>query len=842
MQYIRQLGVFLVLLVACGFLLYSVYTDIESKTIAQVNDAQIVHADQAAAGFEHFFTTYNDSLSFLAGDDHIITLDSDGRDLMRDFFTSHTGEISSITRVDENGIITYTYPVETSTGTDISSQSHVRQLLSTHTVVISDVFTSVQGFRAIAFHMPVFANGTFRGSIAILIPFDTLAKENLGHIRILDSGYAWAISQDGIVLYSPHPGQAGKSVFEVFHDSPSVIAMAQEAMKGSQGVTSYTVRGDPVTGGRAQKFRAIYLPVTIGTTTWSIIVATPESEILGTIEGFRNNLIIVCAILILSLLFFTYYVARALGIVQEEEIRKKAEDELRKSEERYRNVVEDQTEFISRFLPDGTHIFVNNAYCKYLGLKREEVLGHRFRPTIPDEDQKSLKKFFASLTTDHPVGTIEQRIIMPDGTIRWQRWTDRAIFDPSGRITEYQSVGQDITDRKLEEQAMHENEQRLTSIYNTVGDSIFQLTVEPDEQYRFTSINAAFTRTTGIPPGQVIGRTVKEIIPEPALSMVLKKYRQAIAEKGIVRWEETSSYPTGQLTGEVSIAPIFDRAGTCTHLIGSVHDITERKQAEQNLLEAHHDLEKRVAERTRELSDANIRLQELDRLKSAFLATMSHELRTPLNSIIGFSGILYQELAGPLNEEQKKQLGMVSDSAEHLLALINDVLDLSKIEAGQLKIANEAFDIRPVIDKAASTVRPLAEARHLALETEVAPGAGMVRADSRRVEQVLLNFLSNAIKFTEKGSVSITCSLQGDVVRISVSDTGIGIKHEDLDKLFRPFTQVDTGLTRQHEGTGLGLSISERLVTMMGGTIHAESEPGRGSTFSFTVPVERSSS
>jgi PAS domain S-box-containing protein len=841
MRYIRQVAVFLVLLIVCGLLLYSAYADIEAKTIAQVNNEQLVHAGQAAAGFESFFTTYNNSLSFLAGNDHIITLDPDGRELMRDFFKSHDDEISSITRVDEHGIITYTYPVEASTGADISSQSHVRQLMSTHAVVISDVFTSVQGFRAIAFHMPVFENGTFKGSIAILIPFDSLAKENLGSIRILDSGYAWTISHEGIVLYSPYPGQVGKSVFNVFNNSPSVIAMAQDAMKGSRGVTSYTVSGDPARQEPPQKFQAIYLPVNIGSTSWSIIVATPENEILGTIQGFRNNLIIVSAVLILSLLFFTYYVARARGIVQEEEIRRKADDELRKSEERYRNVVEDQTEFISRFLPDGTHIFVNEAYCRYLGLKREEILGHRFRPKIPAADQESVRRFFASLTQDHPVGTIEQRIIMTDGTVRWQRWTDHAIFDPSGKITEYQSVGLDITDRKREEQALVENEQRLTSIYNTVGDSIFQLTVEPQEQYRFTSINAAFSRTTGIPPDQVIGRTVKEIIPEPALSLVLEKYRQAIAQKGIVRWEETSAYPTGQLTGEVSIAPIFDQAGHCKHLIGSVHDITERKQAEEKLLEAHHMLEKRVAERTRELSEANIRLQELDRLKSAFLATMSHELRTPLNSIIGFSGILHQELAGPLNEEQKKQLGMVSDSAEHLLALINDVLDLSKIEAGQLRIANEIFDIRPVIDKAARTVKPLAEAKHLALETEVAPDIGAVRADSRRVEQVLLNLLSNAIKFTEKGYIRIMCSSGDDTILISVTDTGIGIKPGDMDKLFRPFTQVDTGLTRQHEGTGLGLSISERLVTMMGGTIRVESEPGRGSTFTFTLPAERRS-
>jgi len=278
-------------------------------------------------------------------------------------------------------------------------------------------------------------------------------------------------------------------------------------------------------------------------------------------------------------------------------------------------------------------------------------------------------------------------------------------------------------------------------------------------------------------------------------------------------------------------------------MVGKIHE--EKQGREQALLEleAYRDhLEDLVAERTRELAQAKAAAESADRLKSAFLATMSHELRTPLNSIIGFSGILLQEMAGPLNEEQKKQLTMVSDSSEHLLALINDVLDLSRIEAGQLKIASERFEIRPVIDKTVRTIRPLAEAKHLALVLKVAPEVGMVTADSRRVEQVLLNLLSNAIKFTEQGEIRITCSLQETFVRISVADSGIGIKKEDLEKLFRPFTQVETGLTRKYEGTGLGLSISKRLVSLMGGTVDVESEPGRGSMFSFTVPAYRSES
>lgn len=286
-----------------------------------------------------------------------------------------------------------------------------------------------------------------------------------------------------------------------------------------------------------------------------------------------------------------------------------------------------------------------------------------------------------------------------------------------------------------------------------------------------------------------------------------------------------------------------------TCLVGVGIDISKRLKAEAALAALNQTLEHKVAERTEELKEALARAEAADQIKSAFLATMSHELRTPLNSIIGFTGIILQELAGPLNAEQAKQLGMVRSSARHLLELINDVLDISKIESGQLEVKREAFDLAASIERVVATVQPLAAKKNLDLQA-VLP-ATMPRelvSDRRRCEQVLLNLLNNAIKFTDTGSVSLTVSIlsrvagddlppAGAAVQFQVADTGKGIREEDLPRLFQPFRQLDTGLSRQHEGTGLGLAICHRLVELMGGTIAVASAWQRGSTFTVTLPL-----
>jgi len=333
-------------------------------------------------------------------------------------------------------------------------------------------------------------------------------------------------------------------------------------------------------------------------------------------------------------------------------------------------------------------------------------------------------------------------------------------------------------------------------------------------------------------------------------------------------WMGVPLVSQGQVLGYFSLdknEPGFfteESKGLASSLAAQAAVAIQNARLHEALRQHADELEERVAERTTELArrvaevealnrsaqqlnedlkEAVKKAESADRLKSAFLATMSHELRTPLNSIIGFTGILLQKLVGPLSEEQEKQLKMVQGSARHLLELINDVLDISKIEADQIMLVTEEFDLCASIMSSVEKVKHPADKKGLKLITDLQPEKLTISSDRRRVEQILINLLNNAVKFTEEGSVTIKSRVMDGRVKVSITDTGIGIREEDLQTLFKPFRQVDTGITRQYEGTGLGLSICKRLVDLLGGSISVTSEPGKGSTFAFDLPLSKES-
>lgn len=361
---------------------------------------------------------------------------------------------------------------------------------------------------------------------------------------------------------------------------------------------------------------------------------------------------------------------------------------------------------------------------------------------------------------------------------------------------------------------------QLSAVINSAMDAIMTV----DVSGRVLSFNSAAERMFGVDAKEVLGRPAAKLLPVGIDQFSATRF----VTVGVRR--DGDSFPV-----EAAVSEVSSRQGVFYTAI--LRDISERIAAETALRELNDTLEKKVAVRTRELEIAAVRAQAADRLKSAFLATMSHELRTPLNSIIGFTGIVLQGLAGPLNDEQKKQLGMVRGSARHLLDLINDVLDLSKIEAGELQVRAEPFNVRESIERVTASVQPLVDKKGLQLSCEMTADVSQMECDRRRVEQILLNLLSNAIKFTDHGRISLQASVADGQLHIRVSDTGIGIRDDDLKGLFQPFNQIDTGLTREHEGTGLGLAICRRLATLMGGQITVSSEWQKGSVFTLTLPL-----
>lgn len=389
-------------------------------------------------------------------------------------------------------------------------------------------------------------------------------------------------------------------------------------------------------------------------------------------------------------------------------------------------------------------------------------------------------------------------------------------FDAAGRHNGYLLISKEIPHEIPSTKA----EEKFRGLLESAPDAI----VIVDHQGGIVLVNSQVERLFGYAREELLNQPVEVLVP-PRFRDKHPNHRRSYFAEPRVRpmgggfdllglRKDGTEFPV-----EISLSPLQTEDGVLVS--SSIRDVTERKRAELIL-----------QEKNLELKNANL-------AKDRFLASMSHELRTPLNAILGFTGTLLMKLPGPLLPDQERQLRTVQASARHLLSLINDLLDLAKIESGKVELNLEPVKCRSVMDEVVTALRPAAEAKGLTVEVSIEAAAPSVRADRRALSQILLNLTSNAIKFTERGSVVLHLAMRQEdarnLVEISVSDTGVGIREADQAKLFQAFSQLDSPLTKRQEGTGLGLHLSSKLANLLGGEITMLSEYGKGSTFTLTL-------
>ncbi|MCX6287965.1 MAG: PAS domain S-box protein [Bacteroidetes bacterium] len=514
-----------------------------------------------------------------------------------------------------------------------------------------------------------------------------------------------------------------------------------------------------------------------------------------------------------------------VGIAHDITERKKAELVLENERMRLRTLIQTIPDLIWLKDPDGVYLACNPEFERLYGAKEAEILGKTDYDFVP----KELADFFrnndnCAVKEGRPRTNLETLTFAIDGHKGLFETIKTPMYDSAGRLLGVLGIARDLTEIQQSRDALAEREKQLSSIFDTVGNVIFLLDVEENKSYRFSSVNQAFVNITGIPINAIVGKKISEVIPEPSLSMVNGKYQEAIETKKLVHWEETSTYPTGTLTGIVNVAPVFDGNGICTHLVGSVNDITERKKAEEEIFMLNQTLEKRVEERTAELEIANKDLE-------AFAYSISHDLRSPLRHIDGYSRLLKKSLTDP-PAEAVRFFDKITESSVKMSTMIDALLNFSRL--GRKPITKTKVNLDLMIKQIIDQFQTEKEKRIIEFKISKLP---FIQGDPSLLQVVFENLLSNAIKFTSKTEhavIEIGCSdSRDDKTTFCIKDNGAGFDMSYAGKLFNVFQRLHT--TEEFEGTGIGLANVKQIVHKHGGTIRAEGEVDKGATFYITL-------
>ncbi len=497
---------------------------------------------------------------------------------------------------------------------------------------------------------------------------------------------------------------------------------------------------------------------------------------------------------------------------------------------------------------DDTVIESNARFAAMVGRPLAEVVGAQ--PWLWDAVYASPDLYKAAFPgIPESPGMLETVFRQPDGTRLDVEISYTPLAWESERIM--LCICRDVTDRKRIQRELQEalgdaqaSKNRLHGVVDAAPDLIAAI----DTEFRFIAFNALYQREGEKIFGHVlrVGESIMDALAHlPAeRARAVEEFGRALRGEHFTVTREFGEVDLERYYYEAAYNPIRDDQGFVIGAVQTGRDVTERTRnqlslaaSESTLRRTNDELERLVAARTRELTIARDQAEASNRIKDFFLATMSHELRTPLNSIIGFSEVMLGGITGELNDEQRKQLGIVNKSGHQLLGLISDVLDISKIESGQVSLRPSRLALRDLLQEQEHIFELQARDCGLEISFEYPDDPLQVVADPQRVHQVVANLLSNALKYTDAGKVELRVEAEAGQACIAILDTGIGIAAEDIGKLFQPFQRVTSRNGGSRDGTGLGLAISRRLVEAMGGRIGVSSELGRGSRFWFTLPL-----